>query len=78
MGFQNSGLLRLKNIIGDPKATPPIEPRIPVCRAAWYKGVKKGHYPQPVKLGPRMVAWREVDIQALENGEWQPEDGCAE
>lgn len=75
MGFQSTGLLRIKSIIGDPKAKPPIKPRIPVCRAAWYRGVKDGYYPQPVKLGSRMVAWREADIQALENGEWVPENG---
>ena len=37
----------------------------PVSRSAWYMGVKSGHYPKPVKLGPRMSGWRVEDIQAL-------------
>jgi predicted DNA-binding transcriptional regulator AlpA len=37
----------------------------PVGRTAWHLGVKEGRYPQPVKLGPRKVAWRAEDIRAL-------------
>ncbi|MEB0010644.1 AlpA family phage regulatory protein [Glaciimonas sp. Gout2] len=44
---------------------PAVLARIPVCRASWWKGVKSGRYPQPVKLSPRVVAWREEDINAL-------------
>lgn len=35
---------------------------IPVCRAAWWKGVREGRYPQGIKLGPRTTAW---DVQAI-------------
>lgn len=38
---------------------------IPVSRSAWYDGVRSGHFPQPVQLGPRSVAWRESDVRAL-------------
>jgi len=38
---------------------------IPVSRATWFAGVKSGHFPQPVNLGPRCVAWRASDIQML-------------
>ncbi|MGZ9713508.1 helix-turn-helix transcriptional regulator [Glaciimonas sp. GNP009] len=44
---------------------PAVLARIPVCRASWWSGVKSGRYPQPVKLSPRVVAWREEDINAL-------------
>jgi prophage regulatory protein len=27
--------------------------------------VKSGRYPKPVKLGPRITAWRAEDIRAL-------------
>jgi predicted DNA-binding transcriptional regulator AlpA len=37
----------------------------PVGRTHWYEGVKSGKYPQPVRLGPRKVAWRAEDIRAL-------------
>jgi len=67
-------LLRLERIIGNPKAKPPIEPIIPVCRATVYRRMKDGTWPQPVRLGPRTVAFRESDIRALANGEWVPEN----
>ncbi|MDZ7832983.1 MAG: AlpA family phage regulatory protein [Desulfobacterales bacterium] len=42
---------------------------IPISRSSWYKGVKEGRYPQPIKLGPRTTCWRESDINKLiENG----------
>ena len=59
------GFLRLRQIIGDQKATPPILPLIPVSRSSWWKGVKCGLYPAPVKLGPRTTAWRAKDIRNL-------------
>lgn len=58
-------LLRLKDIIGDPKAKPPIPPIIPVSKSTWWSGIKTGRFPAPVKLGPRTTAWRESDIQAI-------------
>ncbi len=60
-----TGFLRLPNIIGNPKADPPIPPLYPVSRSTWWEGVKSGRYPQPVKLGPRITAWRVSDIRAL-------------
>ncbi|MHB1214231.1 MAG: helix-turn-helix transcriptional regulator [Thiobacillus sp.] len=60
-----SGFLRLSHIVGDPNATPPIYPIIPVSRSTWLKGVRTGRFPQPVKLGVRTTAWRVEDIRAL-------------
>ena len=60
-----TGFLRLCQIIGDPKAKPPIPPLIPVSKSSWWLGVKNGRYPQPVKLGPRMTAWAVDSIRAL-------------
>lgn len=37
----------------------------PVSKSTWWAGVKKGRYPQPVKLGPKITAWRVEDIRAL-------------
>ena len=61
----STGLLRLTQIIGDKKAKPPVPPVIPVCKSTWWAGVKSGRYPPPVYLGPRVTAWRAVDIRAL-------------
>ncbi len=60
-----TGFLRLSQIIGSSKAEPPIPAIIPVCKSAWWAGVKSGRYPKPVKLGPRVTAWRVEDIRAL-------------
>jgi predicted DNA-binding transcriptional regulator AlpA len=38
---------------------------IPVSPSTWWDGVKKGRFPQPVKLGPKITAWRVEDIRAL-------------
>jgi len=68
-GLPETGYLRLHHIIGNPKADPPIPPIIPVGRTTWWAGVKSGKYPKPVKLGPRITAWRVRDIRALIDAE---------
>jgi prophage regulatory protein len=60
-----TGFLRLTQIIGNPKANPPIPPLIPVKKSSWWAGVKASRYPQGVKLAPRITAWRVEDIKEL-------------
>ena len=60
-----TGFLRLPQIIGDPRAVPPLPAVVPICRSSWWAGVKSGRYPSPVKLGPRTTAWRVEDIRKL-------------
>lgn len=60
-----AGYLRLRQIIGDPDADPPIPPIIPIGKTSWWAGVRTGRFPAPVKLGPRTTAWRVSDILAL-------------
>ncbi len=60
-----TGFLRLSQIIGDPKATPPIPPIIPIKKSSWWAGCKTGRYPAPVKLSPRVTVWRIEDIRTL-------------
>ena len=59
-----TGFLRLSQIIGNPKAEPPIPPIIPIKKTCWWDGVKSGRFPQPVKLGG-CTMWRVEDIRAL-------------
>lgn len=66
-----TGFLRLAQIIGKTKSTPPITPIIPVSSSTWWAGVKSGRFPQPVKLSPRCTAWRVEDIRALINSKEQ-------
>ena len=63
--IQEKGYFKLPQIIGNPKAVPPIPALLPVGRTTFLNRVKTGEYPQPVKLGPRSVAWRISDISAL-------------
>lgn len=59
------GYLRLPQIIGNPKAIPPVPALIPVSKSTWWAGVKSGRYPQPVRtLGERITAWRVEDIRS--------------
>lgn len=61
----NTGFLRLSQIIGNPKARPPIPALIPVSKSTWWAGVKSGRYPPPVKLGTRITAWSIESVRAL-------------
>lgn len=66
MSLPETGFLRLSQIIGDPKAIPPIPALIPVSRSTWWAGVRTGRYPKPVRsLGLRITAWRVEDIRQL-------------
>ena len=57
-----TGFVRLASILA------PRGP-IPVSKSTWWEGVKTGRFPKPVKLGPRITAWRVEDIRKLiENG----------
>ena len=38
---------------------------VPVCRTAWYNGVRAGDFPQPVPLGKRARGYRVEDVRAL-------------
>jgi predicted DNA-binding transcriptional regulator AlpA len=53
-----TGFVRLSGILA------PHGP-IPVSKSTWWVGVKSGRYPAPVKLGPRITAWRVEDIRKL-------------
>lgn len=64
-GLTNEGFLRLTQIIGDPRAEPPIPAVIPISKSSWWAGCKSGRYPAPVKLGPRTTVWKVSDIRAL-------------
>lgn len=60
-----TGFLRLPQIVGDPKAYPPIPALIPVSKSTWWLGVKTGRFPRPVKLGPKTTVWRVEEIREM-------------
>jgi predicted DNA-binding transcriptional regulator AlpA len=51
-------LLRINEIIA------PHGP-VPVGKSTWWEGVRRGRFPQPIKLGPRISVWRTEDIENL-------------
>jgi len=65
MDTDDIAFFRIKQIVGDLKADPPIDPLLPIGRSSWWAGVKAGRFPQPVKLGPRTTVWRRRDIIRL-------------
>lgn len=43
---------------------PQVEARTGISRSTIYLWMENGDFPRPVKLGTRLVAWRESDITA--------------
>jgi hypothetical protein len=75
-----AGLARLEQIIGDPKADPPIRPVIPVSKSTWWEGVRSGRFPPPVRVNKGISAWRWDDIRRLLESlapqkAWEPPEG---
>lgn len=58
------GLLRLKEILGDRKARPPIRGLLPVSASTWWALVQAGEVPQPLKIG-RASFWHAKDVYGL-------------
>jgi prophage regulatory protein len=52
------GFLRLRQIVAP-------HGLIPVSKSTWWAGVASGRYPKPIRLGPRITAWRFEDIASL-------------
>jgi prophage regulatory protein len=44
---------------------PTVLALIPVSKSTWWVGVKSGRFPKPVKIGPRITAWRVEEIRGL-------------
>lgn len=61
------GLLRLRDILGQ-RATakrPAVPALIPVSASTWWRGVKSGRYPKPVRISESTTAWRASDVLRL-------------
>lgn len=65
MELPEFGYLRLPQILGNPKAKPPVPAVIPVSKSTWWAGIKDGRYPPGVKISRRCTAWKVADIRAL-------------
>lgn len=56
--------LRMSQILGDPKADPPIPAILPIGRTTFLNGIKSGKFPKPLKCGDRINIWRDNEIYA--------------
>ena len=55
--------LRVKQIIGDRNANPPVPAIIPISRSTFFDKVKKGELPKPTyPLGPSIAVWDQDEI----------------
>lgn len=57
-GIRPDSFVRLTSILS------PDGP-LPISRSSWWQKVRRGDFPQPIKLGPRTTAWRGQDIIEL-------------
>lgn len=56
-------LLRLPQIIGGQmRKGAEWEPIIPVSKSTWWKWVKEGKAPKPIKQGAKITMWHEDEI----------------
>lgn len=60
---RSRALVRISGIIGNPRTGE--RGLLPIGRTSWYNGIASGRFPQPIKIGPRMSAWRLADIEDL-------------
>ena len=49
--------VRITEICGDRHKG--IEPLVSVSKSYWWKGVRTGQFPAPIKLSPRVSVWRQ-------------------
>jgi len=40
---------------------------IPVSKSTWWKWIREGKAPQPIRLGTRCTFWRQSDVTNLTN-----------
>ena len=62
----DSALVRQSQLVRDPKH--PTRPTpLPFSHATFWRKVKDGTFPKPLKLGERITAWRVGDVRAWIN-----------
>jgi len=60
-----SGFVRQRQLLGDRSAKPPVPGILPISPSTLHLWVQQGRFPRPVKLGPRVTAWRVEDIRSF-------------
>ena len=64
--YHDDDLLRVHEFVAPAKNSGDgRKPFLRVSRSKWLSGVKKGIFPQPVRLGARGVFWRFGDLRRV-------------
>jgi predicted DNA-binding transcriptional regulator AlpA len=64
-----AGFLREKQILGNPRAKPPVLPIIPIAHSTWWDWIRQGRAPKPIRLSRGVTVWRAADIRAMLSAE---------
>ncbi|MGH1483777.1 MAG: helix-turn-helix transcriptional regulator [Geminicoccales bacterium] len=54
---------------------PEVIERTGLSRSTIYRGIAEGWFPSPVKIGPRISAWPNTEIDALQRSKIAQRDG---
>lgn len=60
-----TSFLRIRQIIGDPKADPPIIAIIPVSKSTWWDWCRRGIAPPALHLSPGVTVWDAAAVQRM-------------
>lgn len=58
-----TGLVRVRQLLGDPNAEIPIPAIIPVQRSTLWRWIKAGRFPPPVRTNTNAIAFRVEDVR---------------
>ncbi|MDR1647751.1 MAG: AlpA family phage regulatory protein [Zoogloeaceae bacterium] len=58
-----TGFVRAAQLLGNPKANPPIPPILPIKKTTLWKWVADGKLPKPIRLSKGVTVWRASDIR---------------
>lgn len=71
----DAAMVRVNQIVGSPKKTSggdgpkshehsvPFSPLVPISHATWWRYVRAGKAPQPIKLGAGVTAWNVGELR---------------
>lgn len=72
----DAAMVRVNQIVGSPKKaaveagskprdhSAPFPPLVPISHATWWRYVKTGKAPKPIKISAGVTAWRVGDLRA--------------
>ena len=58
-------------MVPNPADFPKVKDTVGLSRSEIYRRIALGHFPKPIKLGERVVAWDADEIQAYVRENWR-------